>query len=78
MEKKITKLKKETELNKNIKNLDEDKEKEIQDIKELLELPKEAFTPGDLDLLEPEEWKNVGMSIIQAVRILKDHQMETD
>lgn len=27
--------------------------------------------------MEPESWKNVGASLVHAIRILKDHQVET-
>ena len=35
------------------------------------------FNSRKLEELEPEKWKNVGVSLIQAVRALKDTQVET-
>jgi hypothetical protein len=39
----------------------------------LLDLPETAFTEGRLQYVDPESWKNVGASIVHAVRQLKDH-----
>ena len=42
----------------------------------LLDLPQTAFQEGKLKFVEPETWKNVGASVIHAVRIIKDHYLE--
>ena len=44
----------------------------------LLSLPEDAFTPGKLEFVEPETWKNVGASLVHAIRLLKDHILESD
>lgn len=46
---------------------------EEREMVKLLDLPEEAFTIGKLQYVEPETWKNVGASLVHAVRILKDH-----
>jgi hypothetical protein len=38
-----------------------------------MDIPEKAFTPGEVEKLDPEGWKNVGMSIIDAFLVLKDH-----
>ena len=43
----------------------------------LLTMPEGAFTEGKLQYVEPESWKNVGASLVHAVRLIKDHQVET-
>jgi len=40
---------------------------------ELIEFPDEAFTAGKLQFIEPENWKNVGVSLVHAVRVMIDH-----
>jgi hypothetical protein len=38
-----------------------------------LELPEGSFTAGKLQFLEPEKWKNVGVSLVHALRVIIDH-----
>jgi len=38
----------------------------------MLTLPKDAFQCQDLKELDPEGWRNVGISIVDAVVILKE------
>ena len=40
-------------------------------------MPEGTFTEGKLQYVEPESWKNVGASLVHAVRLIKDHQVET-
>ncbi len=56
-----------------MKRKDESPEEQMM---KLLEIPDTAFTEGRLQYVEPESWKNVGASIVHAVRQLKDHQVE--
>ena len=48
-----------------------------KELKTMLEFPETAFTPGKLANVEPENWKNVGVSITHAVKIMKEHSLET-
>ena len=50
---------------------------EEREMLNLLKLPEGAFTEGKLQYVDPETWKNVGASLVHAIRILKDHQVET-
>ena len=40
-------------------------------------LPDTAFNIDRIQSLQPETWKNVGVSLIQAVRQLRDQAVET-
>lgn len=51
--------------------------KEERELKDLLNLEDHAFTEGKLQFIEPDKWKNVGVSIVHAVKILKEHNAET-
>lgn len=51
--------------------------KEERELKDLLNLDDSAFTEGKLQFIEPDKWKNVGVSIVHAVKILKEHNAET-
>lgn len=50
---------------------------EEREMLNLLKLPEGAFTEGKLQYVDPETWKNVGASLVHAIRILKDHQVDT-
>ena len=52
-----------------------DKDKELDTITDMLTLPKDAFNCQDLKELDPEGWRNVGISIVDAVVILKESQL---
>ena len=45
---------------------------EEREMLKLLKLPEGAFTEGSLVYVEPEAWKNVGASLVHAIRILKN------
>jgi len=43
----------------------------------LLLFEQTAFTDGKLQFIEPDNWKNVGVSVVHAVKVLKEHNSET-
>ena len=48
-----------------------------KDLLALLEFPDNAFLEGKLCYVQPETWKNVGASVVHAIKLIKDHQVET-
>jgi hypothetical protein len=36
-------------------------------------VPQSAFTPGKLRFIEPEQWKNVGVNIMYAFKLMIEH-----
>lgn len=50
---------------------------EEKDLVALLDFPDNAFQEGKLTYVQPETWKNVGASVIHAIKLIKDHQVET-
>jgi hypothetical protein len=61
------------------RSLEEDPNVKLEiELKALLEFPETAFTPGKLANVEPENWKNVGVSIVHACKIMKEHSLETE
>ena len=52
------------------------KVKEERELTALLDLPNDGFAPGKMAFIEPEKWKNVGVSIVHALKITKEHQIE--
>lgn len=51
---------------------DTTKNKEENDLLSLLDLKYGGFTTTKLDCIEPEKWKNIGVSVIHACKLLKD------
>ena len=56
---------------------DDPKLKDEREMQQLLDLKYEGFTAGKLEFIEPEKWKNVGVSVIHACKLIKEHQIET-
>ena len=50
---------------------------EERELQNLLLLEQTAFTDSKLQFIEPDKWKNVGVSVVHAVKILKEHNTET-
>lgn len=48
------------------------KDKDLEEILTMYELPEDAFTAPEVTKLEPDKWKNVGMSVVDAVLCLRD------
>lgn len=55
-----------------------DKDKELDTIAEMLTLPTDAFQCKELREMNPEGWRNVGMSIVDAVVLLKESQLQAN
>jgi hypothetical protein len=41
----------------------------------LLDFDETAFREGKLSFVQPESWKNVGVSVVHAIKIMKDHEV---
>ena len=49
----------------------------MKELLDLLELNPEAFTATKLHNIEPDNWKNVGVSIVHAFKVLKENSVDT-
>ena len=49
---------------------------EEREMNELIEFDENAFCEGKLAYVQPETWKNVGVSVVHAIKIMKDHEVE--
>lgn len=39
----------------------------------LIDFEEDAFAEGKLSFVQPESWKNVGISVVHAIKLMKDH-----
>jgi len=64
----------------NRKEVGKDEKTPLQEEKEmnaLIDFDETAFQEGKLQFVQPESWKNVGVSVVHAIKIMKDHEVET-
>lgn len=50
---------------------------EERELQNLLLLEQTAFNDSKLQVIDPDKWKNVGVSVVHAIKILKEHSSET-
>ncbi len=49
---------------------------EEREMNALIDFDENAFKEGKLAFVQPETWKNVGVSVVHAIKIMKDHEVE--
>ena len=49
---------------------------EEREMNALIDFDENAFKEGKLAFVQPESWKNVGVSVVHAIKIMKDHEIE--
>lgn len=50
-------------------------QQEEKEMNALLDFDETAFREGKLSFVQPESWKNVGVSVVHAIKIMKDHEV---
>ena len=51
------------------------KDREAEELKQMLDMDQDSLGPGKLSVIDPAKWKNQPVSLVQAIRILKEQQL---